>query len=125
MAKPRKILVVEDNLMNKILVKDILSARGYQIIEAITGREALNKAMAEKPDLILMDIQLPEMDGVTVTRLIKEHESLKDVPVVALTASAMKGDEEKILKEGFDGYLPKPIDVKRLVEEVEQKLNRS
>ncbi len=118
----KKILVVEDNLLNKVLVKEILSVKGYQIIEAVTGKEAIEKAVAERPDLILMDLQLPEMDGVTATRLIKEKEEFKDTPVVALTASAMKGDEEKVLKEGFDGYVPKPIEVKKLLHVVEENL---
>ncbi|HHD11141.1 MAG TPA: response regulator [Deltaproteobacteria bacterium] len=122
MKMTKKILVVEDNLMNKVLVKEILSIKGYQIIEAVTGKEAIEKAMAEKPDLILMDLQLPEMDGVTATKLIKEKEEFRDTPVVALTASAMKGDEEKILKEGFDGYVPKPIEVKKLLDVVEENL---
>ncbi len=122
MTEQKKILVVEDNLMNKVLVKEILSVKGYQIIEAVTGKEAIEKTMAEKPDLILMDLQLPEMDGITATKLIKDKEEFKNIPVVALTASAMKGDEEKILKEGFDGYVPKPIEVKKLLDVVEENL---
>lgn len=109
-------LLVEDNLMNKILVREILTLNGYDIIEAKDGLEAIKLIAEYKPDLILMDIQLPEMDGFTATRIIKANSLTKDIPVIALTASAMKGDEEMILSSGFDGYMAKPIDVKRLID---------
>ncbi|MEK7313400.1 MAG: response regulator [Deltaproteobacteria bacterium] len=112
--KPR-VLVVEDNAMNKVLVKEILIMHGYAVIEASTGREAVETALREKPDIVLMDINLPEMDGVAATKLIKGSEALKHVPVVALTASAMQGDRERIMAEGFDGYVPKPIEFKVLL----------
>src|SRR3989304_7956460 len=112
--KPR-VLVVEDNAMNKVLVKEILIMHGYVVIEACTGKEAVETALREKPDIVLMDINLPEMDGVAATKLIKGSETLKHVPVVALTASAMRGDREKIMAEGFDGYVPKPQQVKVLL----------
>jgi len=114
-----KILVVEDNLMNKILVKEVLTLNGYEIIEAKTGTEALKAFVSVHPDLVLMDIQLPEMDGVTAMRVIKSDEKNKKIPVIALTASAMKGEEEKILNAGFDGYIAKPIDTKKLVEVID------
>ncbi len=113
-----RILVVEDNLMNKILVKEVLTLNGYEIIEAQTGTEALKSFTTVRPDLVLMDIQLPEMDGVTAMRVIKSDKKNKDIPVIALTASAMKGEEEKILNAGFDGYIAKPIDTKKLIETV-------
>ncbi|TAN62001.1 response regulator [bacterium] len=102
--------------MNKILVREILTLNGYDIIEAKDGLEAIKLIAEYKPDLILMDIQLPEMDGFTATRIIKANSLTKDIPVIALTASAMKGDEEMILSSGFDGYMAKPIDVKRLID---------
>jgi CheY-like chemotaxis protein len=117
-----KVLVVEDDFMNKVLVKEILSLEGYDIIEAVNGREAVDMASKHRPDLILMDIHLPEMDGVTATKLIKADESTKDIPVLALTASVMKGEAEKYLAQGFDGFLPKPIEVRKLLESVETGL---
>ncbi len=112
--KPR-VLVVEDNAMNKVLVKEILIMHGYAVIEACGGKEAVETALREKPDIVLMDINLPEMDGVAATKLIKGSEALKHMPVVALTASAMQGDRERIMAEGFDGYVPKPIEFKVLL----------
>lgn len=112
-----KILLVEDNLQNKILVHEILVMNGHEIIEAKSGVDAVKAASSgAPPDIVLMDIQLPEMDGVTAMRIIKSQERTKGVPVLALTASAMKGDEEKLLGYGFDGYLAKPIDIKKLIE---------
>ncbi len=112
-----KILLVEDNLQNKILVHEILVMHGHEIIEAKNGVDAVKAAASgPAPDIVLMDIQLPEMDGVTAMRIIKSQERTRRVPVLALTASAMKGDEEKLLGYGFDGYLAKPIDIKKLIE---------
>ena len=119
-----KILLVEDNLQNKILVHEILVMNGHEIIEAKNGIEAVKAAASgDPPDIVLMDIQLPEMDGVTAMRIIKSQERTKDVPVLALTASAMKGDEEKLLGYGFDGYLAKPIDIKKLIEKITDSLS--
>ena len=117
MAKP-KVLIVEDNDMNKVLVREILTLNGYETLEAKSGLEALKILRDHTPDVILMDIQLPEMDGITATRIIKSEEKNRGIPVLALTASAMKGDEENILSKGFDGYVAKPIEVKKLVETV-------
>lgn len=117
-----KVLLVEDNHMNKVLVKEILALNGYDIIEAKSGIEAVRLMAAERPDLVLMDIHLPEMDGITATRIIKADERNRTVPVLALTASAMKGDEENILSKGFDGYVAKPIDVKMLVSMIKRAL---
>ncbi|MBI5598123.1 MAG: response regulator [Deltaproteobacteria bacterium] len=108
--------------MNKILVKEMLTLNGYEVIEAGTGREAIDMVISEKPDLVLMDIHLPELDGVAATRFIKNKEGFKELPVVALTASAMHGDEEKILAEGFDGYVPKPIERQKLLDVVKAML---
>lgn len=111
-----KVLLVEDNYMNKVLVREILSLNGYEIIEAKSGTEALKVLTTVMPDIILMDIHLPEMDGFTATRIIKADARNKFIPVLALTASAMKGEEEKILSHGFNGYIAKPIEVKKMLE---------
>ncbi len=120
-----RILVVEDNYMNKVLVKELLQVHGYGVLEASNGKEAVDMAEAHQPDIILMDINLPEMDGMESTHIIKSRESTKGIPVLALTASAMKGDEEKFLKEGFDGYVPKPIQLTVLVGELERCLQKA
>lgn len=109
--------------MSKTLVKEILLMNGYEVVEADRGTEALKLASTESPDLILMDINMPGMDGITAARLIKGNVESKDIPVLALTASAMKGDEEDMIKQGFDGYVAKPIDAKALLEMIENNLN--
>jgi two-component system cell cycle response regulator DivK len=113
---PKKILIVDDNQDSLELVVKILKTRGYQTIEAVDGEEALEKAMAEKPDLILMDRSLPKIDGYEVTRRLKGQEEFKDIPIVALTAHAMRGDREKALEAGCEGYISKPINVRELPE---------
>ncbi len=120
-----RILVVEDNFMNKVLVKELLQVHGYLVLEASNGKEAVDMAEAHMPDIILMDINLPEMDGMESTRIIKSRESTRGIPVLALTASAMKGDEEKFLKQGFDGYVPKPIQLTVLISELERCLQKA
>ena len=114
----QRILIVEDNRDNRELVVKILKAKGYKIIEAVDGEEALQKLTEEKPDLILMDISIPKIDGLKVTRRIKAQEELSDIIIVALTAHAMKGDREKALEAGCEGYIPKPINVRELAEQV-------
>lgn len=109
-----KILVVDDNLDSRELVAKILQNRGYNIIEALDGEDALNKAREERPALILMDISLPKLDGYEVTRRLKALEELRDIPIIALTAHAMKGDREKALAAGCQGYVPKPINIREL-----------
>ena len=121
-TKKPSVLVVEDNAMNKVLVKEVLTMHGYSVIEASTGKEAVETALRENPDIVLMDINLPEMDGIAAMKLIKRSETLKNMPVVALTASAMQGDREKIMAEGFDGYVPKPIEFKVLLRTLEEGL---
>jgi CheY-like chemotaxis protein len=108
----KRILVVEDNEMNLELVTDILESEGYEVIQAGNGNDALELANSRRPDLILMDIQLPEMDGLEVTRLLKGNEGTRHIKVVALTAHAMRGDEEKARKAGCSGYIPKPINTR-------------
>jgi len=114
----KKVLVVEDNPMNMILIKEILAVNGFEVIEAYNGHDAIKRVSEEMPDLILMDLNLPEMDGVTATKILKSNTPSKDIPIVAITASAMKGDEEKILAEGFDGYIAKPIEMKKFMKAV-------
>ncbi len=114
----KKIMVVEDNPMNMILTREMLTVNGYEVIEAGSGSEAIKKFSVERPDLILMDINLPEMDGITATRLLKSNDACKGVPIIAITASAMKGEEEKLLAEGFDGYISKPIEMKKFIKDI-------
>jgi CheY-like chemotaxis protein len=110
----RKILVVEDNDRNRRLLKVLLKAHEYEVIEAATGEEAMNCLRDHKPDLILMDIQLPKTDGLALTRDIKDKFETSDIPIVAITAYAMKGDKERILEAGCDAYISKPIDTRQL-----------
>lgn len=119
---PKKVLIVEDNELNMKLFRDLLEAHGYQTIESRDGVEALKVARDERPDLILMDIQLPEVSGLEVAKWIKEDESLKSIPIIAVTAFAMKGDEEKIREGGCEGYLAKPISLTSFLETVERHL---
>src|SRR5687768_13122575 len=109
-AQPR-ILYIEDNADNRMLVRRVLEAEGYTIVAAPDAHEGLRMAMLEQPDLILMDINLPEVDGYTITARIKSTPGLEAVKVIALTANVMKGDREKTLAAGCDGYIQKPIDV--------------
>ncbi|MBI5016863.1 MAG: response regulator [Deltaproteobacteria bacterium] len=113
-----KILVVEDNDDNRALVVKVLSRQGHQLMEAVSGEQALELAEADPPDLILMDLDLSGMSGLDATRRLKGHPRLSRVPVVALTAYAMVGDREKALEAGCDGYLAKPVDVRRLPDQV-------
>jgi len=115
---PKKILIVDDNQDSRELVSKILKSRGYRTIEAIDGEEALEKAMSEKPDLILMDISIPKIDGYEVTKRLKSTEEFKYIPIVALTAHAMKGDRAKALEAGCEGYISKPINVRELPNQI-------
>ena len=113
-----RVLIVEDNEKNMKLVRDILQAVGYTPIEASSGEEAIALATAEAPALVLMDIQLPDLDGAAALQRLRADERTARVPVLALTAQAMQGDRERFLAAGFDGYLSKPIDVDELIETV-------
>ena len=115
----QKILVVEDNQDNRELVVKVLKINGYKVIEAVDGEEALEKTKTENPDLILMDLFIPKIDGYEVTRRLKSDKDLKHIPVIALTAHALKGDMEVALAAGCDGYMPKPIDVRELPKQIE------
>ena len=121
-SKDKTILIVEDNELNMKLFNDVLEAQGYNILQTRDGMEALKMARDHVPDLILMDIQLPEVSGLEVTKWIKEDDRLKQIPVIAVTAFAMKGDEEKIREGGCEAYIPKPISVATFIETVESFL---
>jgi len=112
------ILVVEDKETNRKLARDVLQFKGYKVAEAVTAEEGLVMANEQKPDLILMDIHLPGMDGVAALAALRADPETRDIPVVALTASAMPDEQDRILSAGFDGYETKPIGVKRLQEAV-------
>jgi CheY-like chemotaxis protein len=124
MKSSLNILVVEDERDNMFFITEALSVSGYVISTAGDGQEAVKTATKEMPDLILMDLRLPVLSGYEARKWIKETEGLKDVPVIALTASAMKGDREKILAAGFDGYLAKPVHPDDLIKKVEECLGK-
>ena len=105
---------------NRQIVRDLVTASGYELIEATTGEEGIEAAARERPDLILMDIQLPEVSGLEVTKWLKEDDELRDIPVVAITAFAMKGDEERIREGGCEAYISKPISVSMFLDTVRQ-----
>jgi two-component system cell cycle response regulator DivK len=111
MTEEKTILIVEDNDLNLKLFRDLLGANGYRTIETKEGLEAVQIAKAERPDLILMDIQLPEISGLEVTRRIKAEREISSIPIIAVTAFAMKNDEEKILQAGCEAYISKPISI--------------
>jgi len=117
-----KILIVEDNSQNVRLLKMALRAKGYTLLEAADGEEALDMAINNKPDLIIMDIQLPKVNGVEVTKRLRQMSDFKQTPIIAVTAYAMKGDEEKFMKAGCDAYVPKPINTRQLPEIVAKML---
>ena len=118
----KKILIVEDNDLNMKLFNDLLQAHGYETVQTVDGRDALKLVREHTPDLILMDIQLPEISGLEVTKMIKADDDLKDIPVIAVTAFAMKGDEKKIREGGCEGYIAKPISVPHFLETVKKFL---
>jgi two-component system cell cycle response regulator DivK len=120
---PKKILIVEDNELNMKLFNDLLQAHGYETIQTMDGRDVLQIVRDQMPDLIVMDIQLPEISGLEVTKMLKADDTLKSIPVIAVTAFAMKGDEEKIREGGCEGYLAKPISVPSFLETIASFLN--
>jgi two-component system, cell cycle response regulator DivK len=118
----KTVLIVEDNELNMKLFNDLLEAHGYATLKTSHGIEAMELARAHKPDLILMDIQLPEVSGLEVTRWLKADEELKSIPVIAITAFAMKGDEERIREGGCEAYMSKPISVAKFIATVKTYL---
>jgi two-component system, cell cycle response regulator DivK len=119
-----KVLVAEDNAINRELLRELLEMRGYSVVEAGDGQEALRMIEQTHPDILLLDIGMPVLDGFAVVRSIRATPRLATLPVVAVTAYAMQGDRDKILNSGFDGYLSKPIDAHALSEELDRLLNK-
>jgi two-component system cell cycle response regulator DivK len=119
-----RILVVEDNAMNMKLFRDVLVAKGYRALEATTGGQAIALATEHAPDLVLMDIQLPDLDGVEALRRLRTDARTVAIPVLAVTAQAMQGDRERFLAAGFDGYVPKPVNIGELIGTVREHCDR-
>jgi CheY-like chemotaxis protein len=119
-----KILIAEDNAVNRELLRELLEMRGYTVVEACDGEEALRMIEQTQPDLLLLDIGMPVLDGFAVVRKIRENPRLAPLPVVAVTAYAMQGDREKILNSKFDGYLSKPVNSRSLAEELDRLLSK-
>jgi two-component system cell cycle response regulator DivK len=115
---PRKILIVEDNEDNRELAVKVLRNKGFETVTAVDGEEAIEKAVSEKPDLILLDISLPKLDGYEVAKRLKNMEEFKETPIVAFTAHAMKGDREKVIAAGFEGYISKPINIREFPDQI-------
>jgi two-component system cell cycle response regulator DivK len=115
---PRKILIVEDNQDNRELAVKVLRNKGFETVEAVDGEEAIEKAVSEKPDLILLDISLPKLTGYEVAKRLKSMEEFKEIPIVAFTAHAMTGDREKVIAAGFEGYISKPINIREFPDQV-------
>jgi two-component system, cell cycle response regulator DivK len=120
----KTVLVVEDNELNMKLFNDLLEAHGYKVVQTRDGLSALEIARKHMPDLILMDIQLPEVSGIEVTKWLKEDEELKRIPVIAVTAFAMKGDEQKIREGGCEAYISKPISVMSFLQTIDKFLKK-
>jgi two-component system, cell cycle response regulator DivK len=118
-AMQKTVLVVEDNELNMKLFNDLLEAHGYRVVQTRDGLSALDMARKHNPDLILMDIQLPEVSGIEVTKWLKEDDQLRHIPVIAVTAFAMKGDEQKIREGGCEAYISKPISVMSFLQTID------
>jgi len=127
MASPESkgtILYVEDNPDNRLLVRRVLLSEDYALLEATDAMDALNVLQTARPDLILMDINMPDMDGYTLTAKIKSLPGFERIPILAVTANVMRGDKEKTLEAGCDGYIQKPLDIEQLTREIEKFLSR-
>ena len=121
----KKVLIVEDNELNMKLFQDLLEVHNIDTVQTRNGNDAMDLARQEKPDLILMDIQLPEISGLDITKMLKEDDELKSIPVIAVTAFAMKGDEEKIREGGCEDYISKPISVTNFLETIQKHLGKT
>ncbi len=119
-----QILYIEDNFDNRVLVRRVLAAEGYQVLEAAQAGKGLEIARREKPALIIMDINLPNLDGLSLTAMVKDDPELAEIPVVALTANVMKGDRERTLAAGCDGYIQKPIDIDQFPHQIARYLQQ-
>jgi two-component system cell cycle response regulator DivK len=117
------VLIVEDNPNNRMIMRDMMEVQGHRTLEAVDGPAGLDMAVRHRPDLILMDVQLPGMDGYEVTRRLKAQEETKGIPIIAVTSFAMKGEEDRAREAGCDAYLSKPIDIHKLVETVKSFLD--
>jgi two-component system cell cycle response regulator DivK len=124
MNNSRKVLYVEDTFENRMLIRRILQADGFTVVEAESAREALQVLQTETPDLILMDINMPDMDGYTLTQRLREIPRLGQIPIIALTANVMRGDRERTLAAGCDGYIQKPIDVDTFSDQLNRYIER-
>lgn len=124
MIDPKKVLYVEDTFENRMLIRRILQADGFTVLEAESARHALQVLETETPDLILMDINMPDMDGYTLTQQLREIPRLGQIPIIALTANVMRGDRERTLAAGCDGYIQKPIDVDTFSDQLNRYLER-
>ena len=120
----KRVLIVEDNEKNMKLFRDVLQATGYSTLEATTGEEAIELSLSQAPALVLMDVQLPGIDGVEALERLRQNERTASIPVLALTAQAMSGDRERFLEAGFDGYLAKPVNVGELIDAVREHCDR-
>jgi len=120
----KRILYIEDNPDNRLLIRRVLQVEGYEVLEAIDGQTGMQLAAEVQPDLILMDINLPEIDGYEVTARLKQLPGLSRIPIIAVTANVMKGDREKTLAAGCDGYIQKPIDIDLLPGQIERFLKK-
>jgi CheY-like chemotaxis protein len=117
-----KVLIAEDNAINRELLRELLEARGYAVLEAGNGQEALHMIEQDRPNIVLLDLGMPVLDGFGVIRKIRENPQLAALPVLAVTAYAMQGDRERVLSSGFDGYLSKPVNSRSLAEELDRLL---
>ncbi|HAJ27980.1 MAG TPA: response regulator [Syntrophus sp. (in: bacteria)] len=118
----QRILIIEDNPQNRLLLKDVLEFHGYEIMEAEDGQAGVEMAKKNKPDLILMDLQMPVMDGLTAGKIIRGDADIKNIKMIAVTSFAMSGDKERIMEAGFDHYISKPIDTRTLPVLIEKVL---
>jgi two-component system cell cycle response regulator DivK len=118
----RTILVIEDQEDNRRIVRDLLTSNGYKVIEAVTGTEGVSAAETHRPELILMDIQLPDLDGYEATRRIKANRALREIPIIAVTSYALSGDDVKAFAAGCDGYVAKPFSPRELLEKIREFL---
>lgn len=125
MSAQKTILHIEDNFENRILVRRLLQSASYNVIEAENALQAINHLRSTRPDLILMDINMPDVDGYTLTSKLKTVPSIRQIPIIAITANAMRGDKEKTMRAGCDGYIEKPIDIDTFLDKVEYFLKAS
>ena len=121
---PKRILIAEDDEPNRRLIKDVLMYYGYEVMEAANGEEVVKMATGHKPDLVLMDLQMPVMNGVEAIRQLKNSPETKDIKIIAVTGLAMESDRENTMKMGADGYMAKPIDIRQLPEAIERLFER-